>query len=207
MFYNQLGDNISPFSGVVNISPPGSSGPTGGRFCNLVRDPMEIHISGSANVTMPGTWYNVERFHRQQLQSHERTSATLALENLTSTPRPVPPSMGSYICGGMVPRTGANGGTNMKLQVRQPRTSPTLVEKNAAAGPAILVRGLIDDRRKPVSWARPGSAALHRRRNRLLSSVHILGLTSTSSSNEPACDPSARTSAKERSLLTGHRKR
>ncbi len=59
MFYNQMGDNFSPFNGTVNVTPPTTGTYEGISFWQPRADAMEIHLSGTANVSMTGTMYNV----------------------------------------------------------------------------------------------------------------------------------------------------
>ena len=132
MFYNQLGDNFSPFAGVVSISPPTTGTYRGISFWQPRADPMEIHISGSANVSMTGTWYNVgastgsnsyttgENLGNASTGEFDINPATGATFNI-----------GSYICDSAewFQGTGSSGGTlNLNPGTAAPTQRPTLVE-------------------------------------------------------------------------------
>jgi Flp pilus assembly protein TadG len=127
MFYNQLGDNISPFSGSVNITPPTSGTYWGISFWQPRADAMEIHISGSANVTMPGTWYNVGTSYQTGENGGNATTGEFDINPAAGATY----NIGSYIAdqAEWQQGVGASGGTiNINPGGGAPTQRPTLVE-------------------------------------------------------------------------------
>jgi hypothetical protein len=127
MFYNQMGDNFSPFAGAVSISPPTTGTYRGISFWQPRSDPMEIHISGSANVSMPGTWYNIGGSYTTGENGGNSSTGEFDINPATGATF----SIGSYICdqAEWFQGTGATGGTlTMNPGTAAPTQRPTLVE-------------------------------------------------------------------------------
>ena len=127
MFYNQLGDNISQFNGTVDITPPSSGTYMGISFWQPRADAMEIHISGSANVTMPGTWYNVGSSYKTGENGGNASTGEFDINPGAGATYKI----GNYIAdqAEWQQGVGANGGTiNIDPGGGAPTQRPTLVE-------------------------------------------------------------------------------
>jgi len=127
MFYNQLDDNFSPFAGVVNITPPTTGTYRGISFWQPRSDPMEIHISGTANVTMPGTWYNVGG--TGYLTGENGGNSTTGEFDINPSGSTTVFNIGSYICDQAEWfQAGTTGTLKMNPGTAAPTQRPTLVE-------------------------------------------------------------------------------
>jgi hypothetical protein len=127
MFYNQMGDSFSPFDGTVNITPPTTGTYQGISYWQPRADAMEIHISGTANVTMPGTFYNVGTSYTTGENGGNSSTGEFDINPKTGAVF----NFGNYICDQAEWQQGV-GGTGGTLQMNpgsaHATQRPTLVE-------------------------------------------------------------------------------
>ena len=170
------GRQLQPVRWSHQHQPTDSGAYQGISFWQPRGDPMEIHLSGSANVSMTGTLYNVgDSYTRRERQFFRQ-------ENLTSTRRPALPSI-----SGITSVTRRNGSRLIGSTGGTIQMNPGTAARDAASHAGRVRKGrrwrrpgcedpIVDGRRDDgifcdlavASLRGPRCVARHRRRDRLL---------------------------------------